>query len=113
MYNMILKKRLYTARAELKRKKEAWKKAIRSKWDNKCMKCLKSGEEYKLDCHHISYRKDIKWDSRQGLLLCKSCHKFSHISAHKSGFEFYYWLFKTHPTLCSDMINLIDSLNTS
>ena len=66
------------------RKEEAaWKKAVWKRDAGKCrwchravIKCLETAPE-RGECHHVSGKvvKAIRWDRRNGLLVCATCHE--------------------------------------
>ena len=93
------------ARKITKQKKEAWRKAVKENWDNKCAKCNKTEH---LDTHHVSYRKELKYNPDIGILLCKSCHKLGHGSAHKEAIIFYKWFSEEYPKKYDKMLKLIE-----
>ncbi len=72
------------ANAKDERKEEAaWKAAIWKRDGSECRWCRR-GVRKCLDlvpdrgeCHHVSGRvvREIRWDRRNGLLLCASCHE--------------------------------------
>jgi len=103
-------KKLSKAKKETQRKKNEWKIAVRKQWGNKCAICGKSGEEYSLDTHHTTYRKDLKYNPAIGILLCKFDHKLGHGSAHKEAIIFYRKFKEMYPEEYENMLNLIDSL---
>ena len=51
-----------------------WRKAVHKSWKGKCALC---GSEEELECHHVVPRRHrlLRFDVRNGLLLCKMCHK--------------------------------------
>lgn len=97
-------KRLSKARAETKAKKEAWKTAVKENWNHKCCMC---GKTEKLQCHHVTYRKELKWNPAIGILLCCGCHKLSHNSAHKEAIMFYFLFDEKYPDIYDEMLDLI------
>ena len=56
---------------------EVWRKAVRRKYHDRCAIC---GEWQGLECHHIIGRSRLltRFDHRNGILLCVSCHKRAH-----------------------------------
>jgi len=88
-----------------------WAEAVREKENNTCIFCgAKKGDISKaninntilIDSHHLlqKYIKDcpLKFEIKNGVGLCKSCHKFNgEHSAHKSPIVFYDWLRLNHP----------------
>lgn len=80
-------------RAEIKtlrnKAEKLWIKIIHLK--GSCERCGKTGV---LHAHHIIGRKNIrlKYDLRNGCLLCAGCHKLSSKSAHEDPIEFMFWL---------------------
>lgn len=100
-------KRISKARQLTKDKKETWKKAVKEKWDNKCALCCKTEN---LDCHHLTYRKELKYNPVIGVLVCKSCHKLGHSSFHKGGLEGYSKFIKMYPELFKQVIELIEEI---
>lgn len=72
------------AKAKDERKDEAaWKKAIWKRDDGRCRWCRRECLRVLVltaargECHHISGRvvHEIRWDRRNGLLLCATCHE--------------------------------------
>jgi hypothetical protein len=72
------------ADAKDERKEEAaWKKAIWSRDDGVCRWCHRAVRRClelvpdRGECHHVSGRvvRDIRWDRRNGLLVCAACHE--------------------------------------
>ena len=70
---------------------ELWKKIIHLK--GYCEVCNKPGQ----NAHHIIGRinYNLRWDLKNGCLLCTSCHKFSRNSAHNNPVYFINW-FRVH-----------------
>lgn len=65
------------------KEERAWKKAVWKRDGGKCRwckrdvkKCLELAPE-RGECHHVSGRvvKEIRWDRRNGVLVCASCHE--------------------------------------
>lgn len=55
------------------------KRYIYIKYDFTCQKCMVRG--YKLNAHHIqnySTNKDLRFDLKNGIVLCEKCHKNFH-----------------------------------
>lgn len=73
-----------TAKAKDESKEEArWKREVWKRDDGQCRwcrrdvrKCLELVAD-RGECHHVSGRvvKEIRWDRRNGLLLCATCHE--------------------------------------
>jgi hypothetical protein len=96
-----------------------WAEAVREKENNTCIYCgVKKGDISKvnpsntvlIDSHHLlqKYIKDcpLKFEIRNGVGLCKSCHKFNgNHSAHKSPIVFYDWLRLNHPDRYNYVLN--------
>ena len=97
-------KRLSKARKATNAKKKAWKIAVREAWDDRCAICFR---ENNLDCHHMTYRKELKWDYRIGVVLCKKHHKLGHCSAHTEGILFHEELKRLHPKFYAEVLSLI------
>lgn len=61
----------------------AWKKEIWKRDGGQCRWCRRRVEQRidlvptRGECHHVSGRvvRDIRWDRRNGLLLCATCHE--------------------------------------
>ncbi|GAG10315.1 unnamed protein product, partial [marine sediment metagenome] len=81
-------------RSTLKNKCDAlWRKIIHSK--GKCERCPKPGT----DAHHVIGRGNynLRWDIRNGCLLCASCHEFSKNSAKNNPLLFAEWFKLNRP----------------
>jgi predicted restriction endonuclease len=52
-----------------------WRKAIRKKFHGRCGLCGEPGTE----AHHVVRRakKVLRWEIRNGVLLCASCHRYA------------------------------------
>jgi hypothetical protein len=52
-----------------------WRKAIRKKYHGRCGLCGEQGTE----AHHVVRRakKVLRWDIRNGVLLCALCHRYA------------------------------------
>lgn len=86
-----------------------WSEAVRSKCDDKCQYCgvkkgtlNKNDKPIKLDAHHLMNRdvKDcpLKFDIRNGISLCSSCHKFCPNNAfHTNPIVTVAWLKENYP----------------
>lgn len=74
-----------------------WRKILHIKHRNRCELCGVSGERKQLHCHHYIGRKNkiLKFDPRNGCLLCAEHHKFGKMSAHENVEWFRNW-FKDH-----------------
>ncbi len=62
-------------------KYNVWRKAVRARDGNQCMKCGKipSSPSTQLVCHHIKRWADIptlRFAVGNGITLCRPCHKF-------------------------------------
>ena len=70
-----------------------WSEIIRSK--GQCEMCHKIGT----NAHHIIGRRNLhlRWDLRNGCLLCSYCHIFSKNSAHQNPVNFMDFLDATRP----------------
>ena len=69
-----------------------WIAEVKRKANGKCEYC--STSEKRRNAHHIegyTLNKDLRYDPRNGVHLCTTCHKFGRFSAHKS-FVFMYLL---------------------
>lgn len=97
-------KRISKTRQLTRAKKEAWKIAVKENWNNECAVCKKKEN---LDCHHLTYRKELKYDPLIGIVLCKKHHKLGHQSSHKGGLEFYNWFISTYPELNKKILDRI------
>ena len=82
------------------------KKSIRNKCDNLWKEiihqkghCEVCGRTDTLNAHHIIGRinKRLRWDIRNGCLLCASCHRLSKFSAHNDSQEFMKWFEEKRP----------------
>lgn len=69
----------------------AWSEAVKIKAGHKCEVC---GKEDGLNSHHIVGRRNrtVRWDTRNGVCLCVSHHKFGVQSAHEDPLWFREWL---------------------
>ena len=84
-----------------------WSEAVRSRVGYKCEVCgLKRGtivneKAVKIDAHHIISKliKDspLKYDIRNGVSVCTSCHKFGPNSFHKNPIRTITWLMDNRP----------------
>jgi hypothetical protein len=86
-----------------------WSEAIRENAGHQCEYChAKRGDAgengkkiNKIDSHHF-YSRDVKdcplkWDIRNGIAVCPSCHKFGNIAFHKNPLVCYEWLRNNQP----------------
>jgi len=88
-----LKKRKKPKKKTLKRKMDIlWSEIIRSK--GRCEIC---GKTDNLQAHHVIGRINLalRWDIKNGVCLCSSCHTFGKTSSHNNPVFFLDW-FKTH-----------------
>lgn len=71
----------------------AWSKAVHLKGN--CEMCNSPGQ----NAHHVIGRinRALRWDLRNGCLLCISCHKFSKTSAHNDPQGFMEWFKQVRP----------------
>ena len=84
-----------------------WSQAVRSRVGYKCEICgVKRGDivnekAVKIDAHHLisKYIKNspLKYDIRNGVCLCSSCHKFHANSFHKNPVRTITWLILNRP----------------
>lgn len=66
-----------------KKEEAAWKKAVWTRDESECRWCRRAVRKCldlvadRGECHHVSGRvvKEIRWDRRNGLLLCATCHE--------------------------------------
>jgi hypothetical protein len=74
----------------------AWSKAVKVRDDYTCQMC---GSVSGLNSHHIIGRINysLRFDLKNGLTLCSSCHKFSRNSAHNNPVYFIDWYKKHYP----------------
>jgi hypothetical protein len=82
-----------------------WSKVVRQRDNNTCQVCKKSGEDCKLDAHHIIDKKYIPFELDNGITLCSGCHKFSFNSAHCNGIWWADWLKENKPTIYKKIQN--------
>ena len=65
-----------------------WRHAVLAEHDCRCFVC---GHPYidQLECHHIVRRSHrvLRWDWRNGVPLCKDCHKFGHTNQGRRAIE--------------------------
>ena len=92
-----------------------WLARVREDWRNMCaVCCLKSGDVLPngkktiLDCHHIESRNNgtLRYNPMNGILLCKSHHKFGRDSFHRSAVWAMDWLRNNHPETIEYIIAL-------
>jgi len=79
----------------IKRKCDAlWSKIIRNQ--GYCAKC---GSTQSLNAHHVIGRinHSLRYDLKNGVVLCSSCHKFSTTSAHNDPLHFLEWYKSEYP----------------
>lgn len=79
------------SRKTLKKKaNKLWSLIIRQKNNGKCEMCNKSAN----NPHHIIGKSNhaVRWDIRNGCLLCSGCHTMNNNSAHKDPQGFMIWL---------------------
>jgi len=91
---MIIKTKRKPSRKTLKNKcDDIWKKIIRSKI--RCEMCGRPGN----NPHHIIGRDNhaVRWDIRNGCLLCSGCHTMNNGSAHKDPQDFMIWFENRRP----------------
>ena len=62
-----------------------WADIIKLRAGHKCEKCGKTKEVATLNSHHIFARNShsTRWDLRNGICLCSSCHTFGKDAAHR------------------------------
>jgi len=85
------------SKSNLKKKCDiAWSKLIKDRAGNRCQIC---GSVSSLNSHHIIGRVNhvLRWDLKNGICLCASCHKFSTNSAHNNPLAFMEWYKSTYP----------------
>ena len=66
-----------------KKEEAAWKKAVWKRDESECRWCRRAVRKCldlvadRGECHHVSGRvvKEIRWDRRNGILLCATCHE--------------------------------------
>jgi len=64
-----------------------WKARVKERAGKKCEICGKSGKEKRITGHHIesfSVNKALRYDERNGISCCVTCHKFGRFAMHKS-----------------------------
>ena len=98
----------YMTRVNIKRvkvKKNPKRKTLMNKCDDKwraiihtkvkCERCPNPGT----DAHHVIGRKNfnLRWDIRNGCLLCASCHEFGKFSAKNDPLGFADWFMTSRP----------------
>lgn len=68
-----------------------WSRVVKQKAGNQCEVC---GAIMQLNSHHIVGRENyrLRWDTRNGVCLCVSHHKFGKESAHMHPIWFDEWL---------------------
>lgn len=73
-----------------------WSEAVAIMGGHKCAICGKTKEDgVRLEAHHLEPRQicqSLRYDPRNGILLCTSHHKFGKESAHKGMLWFVTWL---------------------
>ena len=87
-----------------------WGEAVRERDNNTCCYCgVKKGDVSKfnadntviLDSHHLLQKEIhnciLKFCTKNGCALCKSCHKYGFPSAHKAQIIFYDWFRQKYP----------------
>ena len=85
-----------------------WRKIIHARDNEICQWCHKSN---KMDSHHIFGRKNlsVRWDTRNGILLCYSCHQYKIHTDHeglrmvcinKIGENLYHQLYSLSRNIC-------------
>lgn len=82
-------------RIDNRKKLQAWSKEIRK--NGVCEVC---GAKEHIDAHHIlqkEYWPEQKFELKNGLALCKRCHKFSKFSFHKNVIWASEWLKENRP----------------
>ena len=74
----------------------AWSKAVKVRDDYTCQMC---GSVSGLNSHHIIGRINysLRFDLKNGITLCASCHKFDRYSAHNNPLYFAVWFEKHYP----------------
>lgn len=72
-----------------------WSQIIKSKNNGCCERC---GAPYANQPHHVVGRKTtvLRWDLRNGCLLCTNCHLLQSYSAHNDPIGFIKWFRKNH-----------------
>jgi hypothetical protein len=103
-----MKKKKRKPKSQVKIRDIQWKKDVRLKWENKCMRCGVDG--CKLDTHHLVYYKELKGNPEIGVLLCSGCHKLRNDSAHKGAIIFYDWFRNAHPDIHKRVLELVIEL---
>lgn len=78
------------------------KKKLDKLWSQKIKEkgaCEICGKKENLNSHHIIGRRslNLRWDLRNGCLLCPYCHTFSTNSAHQNPLFFLDWMKKHRP----------------
>jgi hypothetical protein len=100
------KKKKLESKAKIRRRlMKKWSEAVAKAYDNKCAMCgiakdLTADKKVVLDAHHIAPRQInpyLRFDPYNGILLCKSHHKFGKHSAHKDMIGFVSWLQENDP----------------
>ena len=74
-----------------------WKQVVHKQWGDKCQACgvnngsLVNGKPVRLNCHHIEDKGNwaLRFDPKNGILLCPLHHKFGIDSVHKSPVWFF------------------------
>jgi len=74
----------------------AWSKKVKELSHGRCEVC---GSISTLNSHHIIGRVNyaLRWDLKNGMTLCSSCHKFSKTSAHNDPVHFMEYFKKARP----------------
>ena len=85
----------------MKKTKKTWKRQLDKLWSEIIRSkgyCEICGTTVNLNAHHIVGRINnaLRWDLRNGICICVSCHKFSTHSAHNDSIGFMKWFRKNH-----------------
>lgn len=102
-------------KAETKKKDGVWKNLVKDRDSYECQVCHNKNVAARgLQAHHILPRQfvDFRWDVKNGITLCSSCHKWSRFSAHQNALWFYLWLKSNKPIQFSYLMEKLDKLST-
>ena len=85
---------------ERNRKDKEWRTAVVERYHGSCVIC---GSERYPNAHHIIPRnfKEVRWDVKNGIILCPMHHKLGKFSAHKNALWFINWLDLEHYDIAS------------